>query len=49
MPVHDELTKGLFLGFRGKPRKEKVDLRLGCLEKPRGNGDVDFSEPSIQR
>ena len=43
--VHDELTKGTFLGAG----KEEVDLRLRRLEKSRGDGDVDFSEPSIQR
>ena len=49
MLVHDELTKGPFHIFFGKLEEENVDLFLGRLEKPRGDGDVDFSEPSIQR
>ena len=44
-----ELTKGPFLGFPGKAGKEKVDFRLGRLKKPQGDGDVDISQPSIQR
>ena len=44
MLVHDELTKDPFLGYPYKPRKEEVDLRLGLLEKPLGDGDVDLSE-----
>ena len=42
-------TKGPFLGFLGEAGKEEVDLRLGRLEKSRGDGDVDFAELSIQR
>ena len=49
MLIHDELTKGPFLGSSGNPGKEEVDLRLRSLETTRGDGDVDFSESSIQR
>ena len=43
MLISDDLIKGPFLGFSGKPGKEEVDLRLGRLKKPQGDGDVDIS------
>ena len=45
--VHNELTKIPFLKFLDKLYKKEIDLRLGRLKKSRGDGDVDFSEPSI--
>ena len=36
--------QGLIARLTGK---EEVDLRLGRLEKPQSDGDVDLSEPSI--
>ena len=40
---------GPFLGFPGETIEEVLDFRLRRLEEPRCDGDVDFSEPSIQR
>ena len=45
----DELTKGTFLGFSGKPVMKEVDLCVKSFKKSQGDGDVDFSKPSIQR
>ena len=47
--AHDDLTKGPLLGFTDDTGKEKVDLRLKLLKKPRYDGEVVFLEPSIQR
>ena len=47
MLIHDDLTKGPFLGFPGKSGKGEVDFHFRYLEKPRGDGDVVFSKPSI--
>ena len=49
MLAHDELSKDSFHEFPGKPGKGKVDLHLGRLEKPQGDGDVNSIELSIQR
>ena len=49
MLISDDLIKGPFLGFSGKPGKEEVDLRLGRLKRPQGDGDVNSIELSIQR
>ena len=46
--VHNDLTKGLYFVFPSNKGKKEGDLRLGRLEKPRDDSNVDFSEPTSQ-